>query len=194
MRKIVIATNNAHKAKEISDILPDYTVLTLADFDFIGDIEENGETFLDNAMIKAREGAKITKEIVIADDSGLEVDYLGGAPGVHSKRFADTDKERIEKLLSLLTDVEEEKRGARFKCTVAIANDEEIIATFVGVVQGKIGYAPEGDNGFGYDPIFIPDGYSHSLAVLSAEEKNAISHRGNAFKKVARFLKERYSE
>ena len=186
-KTIVVATNNAHKAMEIRDILPDYKVLTLADFDFAGDIVEDGETFLDNAIIKATEGAKITKTMTLADDSGLEVDALNGAPGVHSKRFADTDEERIDKLLKLLDGAE--NRAARFKCTVAIVDaDLKVVATFVGTVEGSIGFIPEGENGFGYDPIFIPDGHSHSLATLTAAEKNAISHRGEAFQQVSDYF------
>ena len=186
MKTIIVATNNKNKAKEIKEILPNYNVLTLADIGFEEEIEENGTTFLENAVIKAMTISKFNDSLVLADDSGLEVDHLNGEPGVYSKRFANSDSERIEKMLRLLDGAQ--YRKARFKCAVAITKGEEVIADFEGVLEGKIACVPNGNNGFGYDPIFIPENYSDTLATLSSAEKNSISHRGKAFSKAAEFL------
>ena len=186
LKKIIVATNNKNKAREIREIMPQCEVLTLEDINFLDDIEENGETFLENAIIKAKAISALTDEVILADDSGLEVDFLNGAPGVHSKRFADSDNERIEKMLALLGGTPERK--ARFKCAVALVRHGELIADFEGILEGSIAYSQSGNNGFGYDPIFIPDGYDVTLACLTADEKNRISHRGQAFTKFSESL------
>jgi len=186
-KKIIVATNNKNKAREIREILPQYEVLTLEDINFFDDIEESGETFLENAIIKAKAVSVLTDDVVLADDSGLEVDFLNGAPGVYSKRFADSDNARIDKMLALLGDTT--NRTARFKCSVALVQRGELVADFEGILEGSIAYSREGENGFGYDPIFIPDGYDVSLACLTPEEKNSISHRAQAFIKFSSILR-----
>ena len=158
------------------------------------DIEENGTTFEENALIKARAAAKAANEIVLADDSGLEIDYLNKEPGVYSARYMgeDTSYEiKNQVLLERLSGVPKEQRTARFVCAVAAVfpEGEEIVKR--GVIEGYIGEKPEGENGFGYDPIFYVEKYHCSTAALSREEKNAISHRGNALQAIRGELEKR---
>lgn len=190
METILIATQNRHKAEEIAELLVglDVRVLTLADVAPELDIPETGDTFMENARQKAETAARLTGLLTLADDSGLDVDALGGEPGVHSKRFADTDRERIDKLLGLLADVPGGLRSARFHCAVVIADPQAILAEIEETVEGFITREPHGAGGFGYDPIFLPVGTTCTMAELGMEEKNAISHRGKAFRHAAEFL------
>jgi len=187
---LLVATQNRHKAEEIAVLLDDLPVqvVTLADINPGLDVPETGETFMENARQKAVAAAALTGLLTLADDSGLAVDALQGAPGVHSKRFADSDAERNAKLLGLLTEVPNERRTARFHCAVVIARPGEVLAEIEETVEGRIIREPRGTNGFGYDPIFLPDGFDRTQAEMRMEEKNAISHRGKALRKAAEFL------
>jgi len=193
--KVVAATNNKHKLEEIRDILKDigYEVLSLNDVGIKIDIEENGTTFRENALIKAREIWKLTGKASIADDSGLEVFALNGAPGVYSARYAgvegeEKDKANNKKLLENMKDIPESKRQARFVSSIAFIfpNGKEIVTE--GYIYGTIGYNEKGENGFGYDPIFIIDGLDKTMAELTSEEKNKISHRANALEELKKEL------
>ncbi|MHB9110970.1 MAG: RdgB/HAM1 family non-canonical purine NTP pyrophosphatase [Armatimonadota bacterium] len=187
---LLVATQNRHKAEEIAVLLDDLPVrvVTLADINPGLDLPETGETFTENARQKAVEAAALTGLLTLADDSGLAVDALDGAPGVRSKRFADSDAERNAKLLGLLAEVPDERRTARFHCAVVIARPGEVLAEIEETVEGRIIREPRGTNGFGYDPIFLPHGLDRTQAELSMAEKNAISHRGKALRKAAEFL------
>lgn len=193
MKTLILASKNQHKALEIKAILgSDYNVITQTEAG-AGDIDviEDGNTFEENAIKKAETILSATGKPVIADDSGLCVDYLDGAPGIYTARFAGenaTDDENIDKLLSELNNVPLDKRTARFVCVIAFATPEGETLTFRGECNGKIGFERQGENGFGYDPIFIPDGYDCSIAEVSSAVKNSISHRGNALKAFASFL------
>jgi XTP/dITP diphosphohydrolase len=186
--KIVLATNNRHKIKEIKHIISDLEVdiLTLEDFHHAPQVEETGKTLEDNAVIKAKTICEFTGLPTMADDSGLEVDELGEAPGVMSARFAGEHcsfKDNNLKLLSLMQDVPQERRGARFVCVVALAKDLNQITTVKGEVKGSITFQEMGENGFGYDPVFWLPGLKKTFAQLTLEEKNKISHRAKAFAK-----------
>jgi XTP/dITP diphosphohydrolase len=196
--KIVLATRNKNKVEEIREILKIYLddeifsqieLLSSADFQ-IPEIEEDGETYEENALKKAREVYKFTKLPSLADDSGIEVEILGGRPGVFSARYAGegaTDEENNKKLLKELENVPIEKRKAKFKCVIAYVDSvEERI--FYGETSGKVIFEPLGDGGFGYDPLFLPDGFDLTYAQLPGEVKNRISHRSKALQKFAEFL------
>jgi len=187
---LLVATQNRHKAEEIAVLLDGLPVrvVTLADINPGLDVPETGATFLENAREKAVTAAALTGMLTLADDSGLAVDALGGAPGVHSKRFADTDAARNAKLLGLLAAVPDDRRTARFHCAVVIARPGEVLAEIEETVEGRIIREPRGTHGFGYDPIFLPDGFDRTQAEMSMEEKNAISHRGKALREAAAFL------
>lgn len=192
--KIIMATTNKNKVREISEMLQgtDISIVSLAECGIDIDIEENGETFAENALIKARAISEITKEIVLADDSGLVIDALNGEPGVHSSRFMgeDTSYEiKNNAILDMLKDVPEEKRGARFVCSMALVYPDGTEKTVDGVFEGRIGYEIAGTNGFGYDPIFYVPEKSMTSAELSPEEKNEMSHRGKALKMIVEELK-----
>ena len=184
--KIIIATHNKHKLQEMSRILSPmgYEVVTDRDLGIeLTDAEENGETFLDNARIKAESGCKESGLPCIADDSGLCVDALGGAPGVFSARYNGVhgdDDGNNRKLLSELEGVPTEKRTAHFACAICVSFPDGSEVTATGKCEGYIGYEKKGTNGFGYDPLFMVG--DRSLAQMTAEEKDAISHRGNALK------------
>jgi XTP/dITP diphosphohydrolase len=192
VKRLLIATRNPGKAREMMELLSDlpYQFLSLADFPEAPDVEETGKTFLENAIIKARAYAQITGELTLADDSGLEVDALDGAPGVYSSRFAATDEERIAKLLKLLQDVPDDHRSARFRCVVAVAEPGGDVRTCEGKVEGTISREPKGENGFGYDPVFYLPELGVHFAELDSEQKNAISHRGRAVRAARKFLAE----
>lgn len=184
--RIVVATGNRGKLEELSTMLAPLGVeiKSLADYPSMPEVMEDGETFADNAVKKARAVARATGEIALADDSGLEVDCLGGAPGVHSARFAGESKDdraNNEKLLRLLQHVPLEKRGAQFKCVVAVALPGGQVFTAEGVCRGIIGDRPVGEGGFGYDPLFIVPELGKTFAQLDMAVKNSISHRGKAF-------------
>ncbi|MFZ5652716.1 MAG: XTP/dITP diphosphatase [Bacillota bacterium] len=184
--RIVIATQNRGKQRELETMLGPLglDVSSMADYPHIPDVVEDGETFSENAVKKARAVAGATGEIALADDSGLEVDYLGGAPGVYSARFAGEakdDQANNQKLLGLLEGVPPEKRRARFKCVVAVALPGGPVYTAEGSCEGVIGTSPQGEGGFGYDPLFIVPDLGKTFAQLDMDIKNSISHRGKAF-------------
>jgi XTP/dITP diphosphohydrolase len=188
--QLIVATRNPHKTTEIRQILgSDWIVRDLTTHPEISGITESGTSFEENAKLKAVEVSRKLPGLVIADDSGLEVDALGGAPGLHSARYAGasaSDKERIAKLLNRLAEVyaSGDQRRARFRCVLAIARDGNFLATFEGIVEGKISERPRGSHGFGYDPVFIPNGFQETFAELPAEVKNNISHRAKAIREL----------
>ena len=195
-KKIIFATGNMDKMREIREILGglDAEILSMKEAGIHLDIEENGTTFEENAVIKAKAVAKVANEIVLADDSGLEIDYLNKEPGVYSARYMgeDTSYEiKNQTLLDRLSGVPKEQRTARFVCAVAAAFPEGEVIVKRGTIEGYIGEKPEGENGFGYDPIFYVEKYHCSTAALSREEKNAISHRGNALRAIRGELEKR---
>lgn len=194
---IVLATRNKKKAEEIKKIFNETGItlqmLALDDFPECQDVQEDGETFEANAIKKARHITMCTGMTAISDDSGLEVGVLNGAPGVFSARYAGEsadDRANLEKLLKKMENVAYEKRGARFVCCIAMAVKGEI-KTFFGYVKGRIGTEPRGEKGFGYDPVFYPEGYDRTFAEMSSAEKNAISHRGQALKELQEYLLEK---
>ncbi|MCX8083960.1 MAG: XTP/dITP diphosphatase [Calditerrivibrio sp.] len=190
--KLLLSTKNRHKLREIKEILEPVGIVVESVYDYvnIGDIEETGSTFEENAALKAIEISKYVDEYVIADDSGISVDYLGGAPGVYSARFAGknaTDDENNNLLLNKLQDIPFEKRDAKYECVIALAKSGRLVKTFYGDCKGYIGFEYRGENGFGYDPIFVLEDGRH-MAELSPEEKNRISHRYKALVKLRDFL------
>ncbi len=190
--KVVIATNNQGKVREFKAMLAPlgYEPVSLKDEGIKINVVEDGETFEENAHLKAKAVYEICHCPVIADDSGLEVDFLDGAPGIYSARYAGedaTDKELCEKILSELEGVDESLRSARFVCALYCIMDEETEYSVLGTLEGSIGTEPRGENGFGYDPIFMVD-EERSVAELSEEEKNKISHRSNALHKLTAIL------
>lgn len=191
-KDLIIASNNKNKVKEIKEIFTGIfdNVYSLADKHINIDIEETGSTFEENALIKARAICDLTGMTALADDSGLEVDALGGEPGVYSARYAGSghdDHANNRKLLKALEGVTDRK--AHFTCVVALCSPNGDIATARGEVQGYILTAPVGDNGFGYDPLFFSTELGKSFALATAEEKNAISHRGRALQKLKKIIK-----
>ena len=188
--QLIVATRNAHKTREIEQIFGSaLAVRDLTAHPEISEITESGTSFEENAKLKAIAVSRKLPGLVIADDSGLEVDALGGAPGVRSARYAGvnaSDTERIDKLLSRVANVgaKSDQRRARFRCVLAVARDGHVLATFEGVVDGKIAERPRGSHGFGYDPIFIPEGFEETFAELPEEVKNNISHRAKAVRKL----------
>lgn len=196
MIKLVLASRNKKKIKELETLLGSLTskvqVLSLDDIGYTDDIVEDGDTFADNSRIKARVPAKLGY-IGIADDSGLTVDALGGAPGVYSARYSGegaTDERNNAKLLSELFDVPDEKRGAQFRTVVTCAFPDGTDFQVEGVCEGRILHAPEGEGGFGYDPLFYFEPFGKTFAALSPEEKNSVSHRGKAMREFAEKFKE----
>lgn len=192
--KVILASNNKNKIREMSQILEPFGMEVISQRDAGADfeVEENGTTFRENAEIKAAAVFERLNVPVIADDSGLMVDALGGAPGVYSHRYAGenaTDKDRCQKLLSELSDVPEEKRTARFVCEICFIDEKGERHFFTGKCEGIIGTEENGENGFGYDPVFYADGVS--LAEMTDDEKNSISHRGEALRLMKKYLEER---
>jgi XTP/dITP diphosphohydrolase len=188
--QLIVATRNAHKTREIEQIFGSrLAVRDLTAHPEISEITESGTSFEENAKLKAIAVSRRLPGLVIADDSGLEVDALGGAPGIQSARYAGanaSDTERIAMLLSRVvnTGAKSDQRRARFRCVLAVARDGHVLAAFEGVVDGKIAERPRGSHGFGYDPIFIPDGFEETFAELPEEVKNNISHRAEAVRKL----------
>lgn len=184
MPVLVVATKNPGKLREIREILgSEVTLLSLADFPDVGEIVEDGSTFEANAIKKALAVATHTGHVSLADDSGLEVDALDGAPGVYSARFAGekaTDEQNNRKLLRLLENTPDEQRTARFRCAIAVGGPEGSVQTAEGTAEGRILRSPQGTGGFGYDPLFLVSGERRTFAELPAEEKNRLSHRGKA--------------
>ncbi|MDO5150743.1 MAG: XTP/dITP diphosphatase [Oscillospiraceae bacterium] len=184
--KVILASNNKHKLEEIRKITAPlgYEVISQSEAGCNFDVEETGTTFEENAVLKAKAVYEKMKMPVISDDSGLEVDYLNGAPGVYSHRYAGenaTDADRCAKLLSELSGVEKEKRTARFVCVICFIDENGTETVIRGTCEGYIGTEPLGENGFGYDPVFMYG--DRSFAEISAEEKNSVSHRADALRK-----------
>ena len=199
MPELLIATKNVDKIKELEKLLADtpLQLISLNDFAHAVEPEETGATFSENAILKAQSYARQTGLPALADDSGLEVEALGGAPGVFSARYAGvgaTDAQRIEKLLKELDEVQDENRRARFVCAMAITRatgEAEFIAE--GVCSGSIALAARGASGFGYDPVFIPDGFFETFGELSGDIKQQISHRARASRKIIEYLRRFYA-
>jgi XTP/dITP diphosphohydrolase len=194
MSRLILATRNAHKLREIAAILAGAPVelVGLADFPDAPDVEETGETLEENALLKAASAAEHTGLAAAADDTGLFVDALDGAPGVRSARYAGPEclyEKNNARLLAELGDLPPEKRAARFECVVALVVPGRLRMFFRGVLPGRIVEAPRGENGFGYDPIFRPEGLQFTLAEIEPEAKNAISHRSIAFRRLGDFLR-----
>lgn len=194
MDKIIFATGNEGKMKEIRLLLEDLGVriLSLKEAGIHLDIQENGKTFEENAVIKARTVMKETGALVLADDSGLEIDYLNGEPGVYSARYLGEDTSyriKNQNLIDRLRGVPEEKRTARFVCVIAAVFPDGRILTTRGTIEGVIGYEERGEGGFGYDPIFWLPEYGCSTAELSMEKKNELSHRGKALSAMKKELR-----
>lgn len=192
---IVLATRNKKKIEEIKRIttgLP-ITVLSLDDFPGCPDVEEDQKTFEGNAKKKAVAVSRFTGKTALADDSGLEVEALSGAPGVYSARYAPdaadgNDPKNYQKLLKDMNTVQDEKRNARFVCCMVLAFPDGSVNTFFGYSEGRIGLEARGHKGFGYDPVFIPTGFDRTFAEMTAEKKDSLSHRGKALEKMAEFL------
>jgi XTP/dITP diphosphohydrolase len=196
MHDLLVATTNLHKLEEYRAIFSDlpYRLLSLRDIWLDMDVEETGTTFAENAELKARSYAQASGLLTLADDSGLEIDALGGAPGVYSARFAGKDtsyEERFRLILERLKGLPTEQRGARFRCVIAIAEPSGATRLVEGVIEGVIADAPRGERGFGYDPIFLVPEIGMTTAELTAEDKNRISHRGRAAQ-LARVLLENW--
>ena len=213
---LVIATNNRGKLREFEALLAGsgFELRTPGDLGFAFEVAETGGSFAENAKLKAVAAARVTGELALADDSGLEVDALGGRPGLFSARYAGGDKtvdglaeseglaegeglseaDQCRIVLAELAGVPEERRTARFRCVIAIATPAGDVQYAEGVFEGRIGYEMRGDNGFGYDPIFVVAGRDVTSAELPPDEKNAISHRGQAARKALEMLKKRASD
>ncbi len=192
--EIVLATRNPHKAEELKELLKDLDlkILSLSDFPEIPEVDEGSETFRENAVKKALIVARLIDKVALADDSGLEVDALGGRPGVISSRFAGsgaTDEENNEKVLRLLKGVPKEKRKARFRCSIAVAQPTGEVEAVEGALEGEIGFRPEGKAGFGYDPLFIVPEYGKTVAQLGRDIKNRISQRARAVEEAKKILR-----
>lgn len=183
MHRLFIATHNPHKTREFGEILgADFEVRDLTNVKELQPIEETGTSFTENAILKAIEVSRQFPDLIVADDSGLEVDALQGAPGIYSARYAgtnSTDAENIAKLMSELVQ-HAPPHSARFRCSLALAKRGRILKTFDGIVEGTIVYPPRGEAGFGYDPVFQPEGFEQTFGELSAAEKHQISHRARA--------------
>ncbi len=196
MIKMLIATHNSKKRQELKSLLRDYPAIKVMNLDDLNVappiIVEDGKTFRQNAVKKAVTISRFFDGLVLADDSGLVVDALDGKPGVRSARFARkkaTDEENNKKLLKLLASTPEKNRHAKFVCHIALASKGILLNSFEGAVKGSILFEPKGKNGFGYDPVFMPKGYSKTFAEMAASYKNRISHRGLALRKLKRSIK-----
>jgi len=193
-KQIVFATGNEGKMREIRAILSDLgcEILSMKEAGITADILEDGTTFEENALIKAKAVAEYTGAIVLADDSGLEIDYLNKEPGIYSARYLGEDtsyRVKNQNLIDRLVGVPDEKRSARFVCAIAAVFPDGTSSVVRATIEGRIGYEERGEGGFGYDPIFYVPEYGKSTAELSAEEKNAISHRGKALRLVKEDIK-----
>jgi XTP/dITP diphosphohydrolase len=201
MKKIIVASNNGHKIQEIKEILSGlpFEVISLKEAGIDIDVEETGETFMENAYIKASEIYNLLENkdeyMVLSDDSGLEVDVLGGAPGVYSARFAGehgNSKKNNDKLLGLLEGKKYEERKAKFVCAIVLILDQSNSIKVLGESEGYIADSERGPVGFGYDPIFYVPEFNKTFAEMTSEEKNSISHRGRALEKLLKELNGRY--
>lgn len=202
MKRIIFATGNKGKMREIRRILENMTIegenteiLSMKEAGIDLEIIEDGTTFMENAVIKAKAVAVVAKDaIVLADDSGLEIDYLNGEPGIYSARYLGEDTPyhiKNANLITRLEGVEDEKRSARFVCAIAAVMPDGTVLTETGTIEGRIGYEEKGGGGFGYDPIFYVPEFGKSTAELSEDEKNAVSHRGKALRAIRKKLEER---
>jgi len=199
MKRIIFATSNEGKMKEIRDILKDLNIeiLSLKEAGLNPDIDENGITFEENAIIKAKAVMELTQEIVLADDSGLEVDYMDKAPGVYSARFMGEDTSysiKNQYIIDQLADTKEEERSARFVCVIACAFPDGEIITRRGTIEGRIADKISGSHGFGYDPIFYVPQYHCTTAEMKPEQKNEISHRGKALSAIKEVIKNHHEK
>ncbi len=199
MKRVVLATRNKHKVVELQHILADVVaeldlqIVGASDYPDVPDVVEDGLTFEANARLKAQALARATGLPALADDSGLAVDVLGGAPGIFSARWSGThgdDRANLELLLAQLADVRDEHRAAAFVCAAVLALPDGTVRSAEGRMPGWVAREPKGENGFGYDPILIVDGDTRHAAELTPEEKNAISHRGKAFRAMVPHLRE----
>jgi XTP/dITP diphosphohydrolase len=194
-RNLLIATKNAGKVTEIENLLSDFPFVlhNFNEFPHSVEPEETGSTFAENAVLKAKSYALQTGVWALADDSGLEVDALNGAPGILSARYAGanaTDEQKYRKLLKEILEISADNRSARFVCAIAVADENGIIHFLAeGTCRGKIAFEPRGHNGFGYDPVFIPDGFSKTFGELADEIKQEISHRSQALKQIIQYLR-----
>ena len=194
MKKILIASGNSHKIKEISSIvsdIPNLEVTTLNNFGICLEVEENGNTLEQNALIKAKSVYSLLGMPVISDDTGLFVNALNGEPGIYSARYAGLNaayKDNCDKLLDNLKEIDDDNLQAEFKCCICLLINPEEFYFFEGICRGRICRSPKGENGFGYDPVFMPDGFEKTFAELTDDEKNLISHRGRALEKLKGFL------
>jgi len=198
-QEILLATRNQNKKEELQQMLNDLDirVLTLEDIDSLPEVEEDGQSFEENAVKKSVVIASSSGLVCLADDSGLVVDALDGQPGIYSARFAGDDaddQKNNKKLLKLMCDIPEERRTARFICAIAISDSKGNIEIVKGSCEGRIAFEPFGKDGFGYDPLFIPRGFSKTFAELNPEEKNRISHRGRALQQARPLIKKFFSE
>ncbi len=200
-RRVVLATRNQHKVAELRRILEsadiDVELVGTDEFPDLPDVPETGSTFAANALLKATDVAQRTGLVAIADDSGLSVDALNGMPGILSARWAGehgNDRANLELVLAQLTDVPDNRRGAAFHCAAAVATPDGDERVVEGVLEGTLIREPRGTNGFGYDPIFTPRGYVLTTAELTPGEKDAISHRGQAFRALVPVLRELLSD
>ncbi len=192
---VIAATHNKNKVREFREILGPmgYNVISAEEAGYFEEPEENGETFMDNSLIKARAIYAACRKAAIADDSGLVIDALGGEPGVYSARYGGLEKneDRVRLVLEKMEGVPDPKRTARFRCAVAFVSENGEEVTAEGGVEGLITLAPQGENGFGYDPIFYSPELGKTFAQASADEKNAISHRGRALRSLSQELRAR---
>lgn len=192
--EIVVATRNKGKVREIRDALKglNLRIRSLSDFPDVPEVEEDGKSFVENALKKARFYSQYLGKLTIADDSGLEVDSLNGLPGIRSARYAGeraSAEENNQKLLREIRDVPISKRGARFKCIIAVRSPDGREAIAEGSCKGRIGFKEEGRRGFGYDPLFMFPEYGKTMAEITLKEKNRMSHRGKALRKIRRIVK-----
>ncbi len=197
MPKLLLATNNKGKVREYKHMLQDlpFELVSLAELGINTEVDESGESLEENARLKATTLARESQLLTLADDSGLEVDVLGGEPGRLSARYAGegaSDEDRINYLLARLKDVPEKKRSARFRCVIALAQPDGEVELCQGECRGVIALEPRGEEGFGYDPIFYLPQLGKTMAELSLEEKNKVSHRGRAAREVIKLLRRRY--
>ena len=187
---LLLATGNTHKSREFQKLLgDDFQISDLSSLPALEMPEETGSTFEQNAVLKAVSVSKVVDQLIVADDSGLEVHALGGAPGIYSARYAGEharDFANIDKLLRKMKDVA--KRSARFRCLIALAHSGDFVGTFEGLVEGEIVDPPRGTGGFGYDPVFQPTGFEKTFAEMASESKNQISHRAKAITRLRKAL------
>ena len=193
MKELILASNNAHKVEEIKSILEDYSILTLKDINYTEEIVEDGTTFEENALIKARTICKYSGKTAISDDSGLSVELLDGRPGVYSARYSkeQTDEKNIEKVLF---ELDGNYSKAKFVSVIAYVSPDGVEKTFRGECHGEIIFEKRGKNGFGYDPIFYLPELDKTFAEITSEEKNSISHRSESLKKFSNYLREQDNE